>query len=341
MSKSDHPTGGRVRSAVGRAAGSYVLVVVVAVVVGLAIAPFAWGVAVEPSPSVAVVPIAGTIDGSNAADVNQRLIEAREDPSIEAVVLVINSGGGTAADSDEIHLQIDRTAEEMPVVAVVDAAGLSGAYKAAAPSDRIYAKPATMVGSVGTQLVTVPPTDPMDDVIASGPDKLDGQTPRGWEHMTETTSNAFLEVVVEHRGEELELSREELAHAKIYNGVDGIEKGLVDDFGDLTRGVQSAAEMADLDPGDYTLQTLQYDTEVQFISQTTYAAADVSEKSLVEPEEFVDPDRDDPIPTVLLVPPTTFADGGTANGTAVDHENDEPTGDRAIDESTATVEVGG
>jgi protease-4 len=308
MSAHERSRRGRLDIGSGRLARSTVALVVLALVVGLLVAPFAWDAAAGPTEEVAVIPLAGVIDGANAADVTERLAEARDDPTVEAVVIVVDSPGGLATASEELHSQVSRTAEVMPVVAVIQSGGLSGGYYAITPSDEIYVKPTSLAGSVGSQVQAPQPVGPLDEVITSGPDKLDGQDREGWERQTQMSGKMFVENVYQDRGDRLELTREELAHAQVYGGISAVEYGLADDVGDLERGLDTAADRAGLGD-DYAVTTLQYETEVTFISQSTYLSADVPQGELVEVSEFIDGERDDAVPPVLMLPPEAFADG--------------------------------
>jgi ClpP class serine protease len=75
---------------------------------------------------------------------------------------------------------------------------------------------------------TTTPTEvqPIDEVIASGPDKLSGGDKREWEHTVESLRQAFVGAVFEQRGDALTLDRTELAEASIYTGAQAVEAGL-------------------------------------------------------------------------------------------------------------------
>lgn len=77
------------------------------------------------------------------------LEDAREDKSIKAVVLRINSPGGSAAASQELYQAIRRLREKKPVVCSMGDAAASGGYYMAAACNKIYANPATLTGSIG------------------------------------------------------------------------------------------------------------------------------------------------------------------------------------------------
>ena len=266
-----------------RLSRSYVLVIIVALVVGLLLAPVAFFAVPSATPSgqVAVVPVAGTIDGPNEQRITAQLSRARSDPDIEAVVLVMNSGGGSASASEGLYLSVRRTAEEMPVVTAVDAGALSGAYYAAAPSDEIYAKPSSSVGSVGV-ISTVPAEiEPNDIILTTGPSKAAPDDRREFAYQREEISNVFANSVLEHRSDELELSRSELTEANSYIGTTAIELGLVDRIGGRQRAIARAAELAGLE--EYGVTVLRGDGTIRFVAQAHYVAADTPQKVLVSP----------------------------------------------------------
>lgn len=283
-----------------------VVALVLGLVVGLAVAPFAYEAAVDPAPDrIAVVPIVGTIDGENAADVTQRLIEARLDGTVEAVVLVVNSPGGIAAAGEEVFMQVDRTAQEKPVVAVSDTMAASAGYKAVLPADEFLVKPPTIVGSVGTIFVRPDPADPSEPIIQTGPRKQDLDTPRGHEYSTESAGNSFVAKVVEYRGEELAVDEEELAHARTYTGVEAVELGIADGIGDAQRAIQVAADRAGLET--YQVRTMNYGTEVRFLDRTNYAQSTQANKTVIGVDHLIDAPGDRIVPQVLMLPHAAVA----------------------------------
>ena len=274
---------------VRRALRSYALYVVVGVVVGAIAAPvvavgFSGGDS-EPGPdgTVAVVTLAGTIDGATAAKVTGALERARDNPSVEAVVLVINSGGGSAAASEQLYLSVRRTAAEMPVVASIDASAASGAYYAAAPADRIVVKPASTVGSIGV-LAELPETvEPNQIVGASGPNKLAGSDVREFLYIIESLQRAFVGAVVDNRGEEIELTRSQIEQARVYSGGQAVENGLADQLGDRTTAARVAAAEAELER--YRLRQLQTTNgTTRFLSRDAYLASETDQGTVVDGE---------------------------------------------------------
>jgi protease-4 len=200
--------------------------------------------ATQPDGSVAVVSVQGTISSTSADPVIDNLREARQNDSIRAVVLDVNSGGGTVAASEALYLAVRRTAAVMPVAATVDDIAASGAYYTVLPSDRIYVKPGSVVGSVGVR-ATVPGQGVPANEIVTGPDKNGGGTEGDTRQRVEEMRRAFVGSVTEHR--DLAVSAERLSYAKVYSGARGVNLGFVDRVGGRSAAVQFAATEAGLD----------------------------------------------------------------------------------------------
>jgi len=300
----------RSRALLARIARSYVLFVVIGVVVGLALAPVAWN-ATSSEGTVAVVPLSGTIDGGSAAGVSSMLQQARSDPDVKAVVLLVNSGGGGAAASEELYLQTKRTAEEIPVITSVDASAASGAYYTIAPSDHIYAKPASTVGSVGVLATTPQALEPTTVVSTTGPNKLTGGDEREFNYILESLGNAFVGAVFEQRSDRLELSRAELEQARIYSGTQAVQNGLVDSIGGRQAAVERAADEAGLDR--YDVRVMRPDGTARFLSRSNYIASTASDKEMVSAEYLY---GESPSGPVFLMVPATYLDPATNESAA-------------------------
>jgi protease-4 len=277
----------------------------VGLVVGLTVAPVAFQ-ATESDGTVAVVPLSGGITGQTSASVGGMLEQAREDPDVEAVVIVANSGGGSAAASEELYLEVRRTAEQtdMPVVAAVDASAASGAYYTIAPSDVIYAKPSSLVGSVGVLANAPQPTEPNDLVGTTGSNKLAGFDDREFYYLLENLGESFYNAVETQRGDRLALTRSELAQAEVYSGTQAVENGLADRIGGREAAVRAAADRAGLE--DYDVRRIQPDREAVFLSRNNYLAADRPDGRMVSSDYFLD--EDDDSPTFLMLPASYLGD---------------------------------
>ncbi|MCD2200764.1 S49 family peptidase [Halobacterium sp. KA-4] len=221
------------------------VLVLVGLLVGVAVAPQAWDSANEPEGTVAVVELHGTITGDSASAVIDNLREARQNDSIKAVVLDVDSPGGTASASEQFYLAVKRTASEMPVMTSVTGTAASGSYYAAAPTDNIYVTPASVIGSIGVR-ATLPSANIPEGQIVTGPDKVGGSTPDEVRQRVETLRRAFVGSVFAERGDRIELTREEVSHAKVYAGATGVENGLADEIGGIDTAIAAAADDAGL-----------------------------------------------------------------------------------------------
>ena len=207
---------------------------------------------------IAVVEIHGTIGASvKSPEMEKILNRVREDPSFRALVLDIDSGGGSASPSDYIYRAVKRVSGRKPVVACVRGVGASGAYMIACAAHRIVAAPGAIVGSIGVISVRPALEQLLEragigvNVNKSGKYKDLGAP---WREMTDEESekiqeliddsyDSFVKIVAESR--ELDEDRvRELATGEIYLAPRGMEVGLVDELGDLERALELAANAA-------------------------------------------------------------------------------------------------
>lgn len=111
------------------------------------------------SPKIAIVPIKGEIStqgsmslfssSASSRDIANQIYTLADDETVKAIVLDINSPGGSPVASDEISKAIEYAKEKKEVISVISDLGASGAYWIAASTDRIYTAPLSIVGSIG------------------------------------------------------------------------------------------------------------------------------------------------------------------------------------------------
>jgi protease-4 len=283
----------------------YIVVIAAAVVTAAVVAPAVSSALQETDddePVVAVLTLRGGTSADNVNQLTEDLREARTNDSVEAVVLRIDSPGGPVASSEELYLAVNKTASEMPVVAYVEGSAASGGYFGIVPSDAIVVKPSSNVGSIGV-VVAAPLElielvgDQQETFVRSGPDKAQ-ISKDSIRNDLETLKNAFVGTVMTHRGDELALSRQEVARGDIYLGTEAVQNGFADQIGDIDTAIALAAERSDEIEGD------QY--EVAYVEQPgfrlplPFAKDDVEkvegniiyvEQSDDERVEFVEPVR--------------------------------------------------
>lgn len=209
---------------------------------------------------VAVVEIEGVI--VDALPVVRELEEHRENPSVRAVVVRIDSPGGVVGPSQEIYDAIRRfRAKDKPVVASMGAVAASGGYYIAAAADRIVANPGTLTGSIGVIMQMAEfeglfkKVGVRYQVIKSGRYKDIGSPARAMteaerrllQSLLDDVYEQFVDAVAEGR----DLDRQAvlaLADGRIFSGRQARSLGMVDALGGLQEAIELAAELGGI-PG--------------------------------------------------------------------------------------------
>lgn len=190
--------------------------------------------------------------------VRSQLERAKNDIGVKAIVIQVESPGGSAAASQEILEEIEKV--EKPIVVSFGDLAASGGYYISAKADKIVALPATLTGSIGV-ISEMPNLKGLFDklgiqmeVFTAGKHKdmyagLRELTPEEkviMQKMTDQLYDQFIRVVAEGRGLSEEKVRE-LATGQLYTGVQAKELGLVDELGGLSTAVELAASLAGID----------------------------------------------------------------------------------------------
>ena len=218
---------------------------------------------------VAIVSVTGAILGGDGF-VRAQLDQAEEDEAVKAIVLRVDSPGGTVSGSDEIHHRITKLVEKRDIPVVVSMGGIaaSGGYYVAMANrgkdDVIFAEPATLTGSIG---VIIPHFDVSqalrkydirDDSIASGPLKemlsvSKDRTPELAEkerkivqELVDDMFRRFKEIVKTGRPKLDDAAVDRVATGQIFTARQALEAGLVDRIGFLEEAIDRAVELAGL-----------------------------------------------------------------------------------------------
>jgi protease-4 len=225
-----------------------VVAVVAALLAGTVLAPLAWDYTTGPDGTVAVVSLEGSITPQSAESVIQDLHSARTNESVDAVVLRVNSPGGAVGASESLYLAVRRTAAEKPVIANVAGSAASGGYMTAIGSDYIYTTPSSTVGSVGVYS-TVPPTQlsNVESAVTTAPTKGTAGTPEEVRRSVERMKQTFVGLVMDERGSNISVERQQVTRAKVYTGTRAVELGFADEVGGRQAALETAAQRADLD----------------------------------------------------------------------------------------------
>ncbi len=222
---------------------------------------------IDSSDRIALVYAQGSIlygEGSptimGQETMNKALQSAREDRNIKAVVLRINSPGGSALTSDLIWREVEKTATEKPVVVSISDVAASGGYYIATPATYIIAQPTSITGSIGVfgtlpnaselaqqwgvssytlstheRSATYSPLRPLSDSFRA--ELTEG---------IEQTYQTFLERVASGRSMSIE-SVDAIAQGRVYLAPKALELGLIDEIGTLDDAIDKAAELAAID----------------------------------------------------------------------------------------------
>ena len=199
----------------------------------------------KPKVGVITIPFA-VLSSESVADITAMLRYAREQRDIKAVVMKLNSPGGSVVSSEEFFFQMRETRAKKPMVVAVDGIAASGGYYAAMGANYVYVKPSSFVGSVGALFFLGPPSRPPEDLLSTGPFKLTGGSRQDFIRILEEIKEAFAAVVLAERGERLRMSKDELVSARIYTGSEAVRRGMVDAIGTEDDAIRKAARLAGL-----------------------------------------------------------------------------------------------
>ena len=228
--------------------------------VGVAIGLVVFFYAFPGKPKIGVIDIPyAVISEDTAFVITEYLDYARRDDSVKAVVIKLTSPGGGAAASERLYLETKRLREEKPVVLVMNGLVASGGYMMSMGASHTFAQTSSLVGSVGIVSFSDPlvPPLPGESALSTGPYKLSGFNRQEWFGMVEQLKESFAHIVVSERGDRLRLSKDELTEARLYTGLQGVQLGLVDEFGGNSEAFTKAAELAGI--SSYGLVDVNYE----------------------------------------------------------------------------------
>ena len=194
-------------------------------------------------PYVARVEVTGIITQDDER--NRKLFELAKDPNVRALILHIDSPGGTTVGAESLFRAVRAVGQRKPVVAVMESIAASGGYIAALSADYIVAQGNTLTGSIGVLFQSPNFGGLMDKVgvqveqVTSGPLKgepnpfhpLDPRAREVLQGLVQDTYNWFVGLVSERRNIPLERARQ-IGDGRIYSGRQAVNLKLVDALGD-------------------------------------------------------------------------------------------------------------
>ena len=203
-----------------------------------------------------------SISGNSPQIVGEKVIddlrELREDDDVKAVVLRVNSGGGSAYASEQIWREVELLKEEKPVVVSMGGMAASGGYYISCGANKIIAEPTTLTGSIGifgmipdmSELMTqkigvkfdVVKTNALSDLGAIGR-PMNAEECALMQAMVERGYETFTGRVAV--GRKMDIAKvKEIAEGRVWTGEQAKELGLVDQLGNLEAAVKVAAKLA-------------------------------------------------------------------------------------------------
>jgi protease-4 len=193
---------------------------------------------------VAKIHIEGEINDKNF-ETDEVFAKLKNDKNIKALIVKINSPGGSAVLSESIYNKLNKIRKTMPVVAVQDSMAASGGYMISLASDRIFTQGATLTGSIGVLFMNFEATEALEKLgikpkfyksseIKASPNPFE-KTSEKAEAVTKETLNQvydrFVDLVASSRGLEKEYVQK-IADGRIYLGQKAVELKLADELGD-------------------------------------------------------------------------------------------------------------
>jgi protease IV len=241
-----------------RAAG----VIAVLAVIVIAILAASWFLTYTKERSVAVIYVAGTLatgdfqssDATGSELVGREIRGAADDPLVEAIVLRVDSPGGSPVAAQEITADMEYAKARKPVVVSMGDIATSAAYEVSAHASRIYANPDTLTGGIGTIWIFTDVSTWLEHegynvtVVKSGADKDMGSPYRpltaGEMDYAQKLVNASFERFLNDVVRERNVSRAAIEDGRVIRGEDAVALGLVDRLGNLNDAIDDARSLA-------------------------------------------------------------------------------------------------
>ncbi len=220
--------------------GTWFIWLVLPLVAGLILA------SIIPRPIIGVIRLNDAIYSQTARDMIAQINYAIDNPEIRAVVLALDSPGGTVVDTEAVYMELTRLRAKKPVITVVNGMAASGAYYLSSNTDYIYVKPTSMIGNIG--VIGYLPSSPIiyEDIISTGPYKLWGAPRDSDMRQIDMIKEGFFQAVTLGRGDKLKIGTEVILSGKIWAGNEAVRIGIADELGTERDAINAAARLADV-----------------------------------------------------------------------------------------------
>jgi len=208
-------------------------------------------------PRIGIVEVFGVLGTTvRGAEYGRMLTALRDDARIRAVVVDVDSPGGSAAAAEHIHRAVAKVAARKPVIAFVRGSGLSGGYLVSCPATKVVAIPTALIGSIGVISVRpvvaellqrlgvkvfVTKAGAFKDMFQPFRDPTDEEQ-KMMQSLMDEYHDWFVEAVARTRGLDKDRVRS-MATGEVFTARKAKELGLVDELGDLDMAVDMATEL--------------------------------------------------------------------------------------------------
>ena len=215
-----------------------------------------------------IVGAKGDDDSIGSDDFVKELKKAREDNHVKAIVLSINSPGGSSLASDVMWREIELTKKVKPVIASMGTYAASGGYYMAMAADKIVAQPTTITGSIGIFGMVFNIEGFLKNKIGITNDRVStnahSDVPTATRELTDFEKNVFQSSVEKGyetftskaaKGRHMSIDKlKSIASGRVWTGIQAKDNGLVDELGGLNDAIKLAAKTAKLKDGDYKVR---------------------------------------------------------------------------------------
>jgi len=234
---------------------------------------------------IAIISVQGVIYGESASDVYRQLKVVRQDKHVKAVIVRVNSPGGTISASDQIYKEICKFREEenIPVVAFMQGVAASGGYYTSVACDQIIAEPTTITGSIGVISWYLVVQELLEDKLGILPVTIKSGRKKDWpssfrkpepeeiqymrDKVITPALERFIEVVAEGRKASLTIEEvRQLADGGIFGAKEALEEKLIDKIGYLDEAIELAKLLAEIDKA----KVVQYRKPFSFVDFFSY-----------------------------------------------------------------------
>ncbi len=234
---------------------------------------------------IAMISLQGVIYGESANDVYRQLKVVRRDKHVKAVIVRVNSPGGTISASDQIYKEICkfREEEDIPVVAFMQGVAASGGYYASVACDEIIAEPTVITGSIGVISWYLVVQELLEDKLGILPVTIKSGRKKDWpssfrkpepeeiqymrDKVITPALERFIEVIAEGRKDSLTIEEiRKLADGGIFGAKEAKEVKLIDKIGYLDDAIELTKSLAQIDKA----QVVQYRKPFSFFDFFSY-----------------------------------------------------------------------